>query len=403
MRILQLCHKPPLPAKDGGCIAMNNLTKAILQQGHEVKVLAMTTHKHPVNLEQLPEDYKQNTQFESVFVNTQVNIFSFLKSWFLNRSYYIERFISKQFEYKIKELLQQEQYDIILLESIFVAPYIATIKQNSNAKIVLRTHNIEFQIWERLAKQRMTIFKKVIFSHLARKLKRVELATFENIDGYMAISQQDYNYFHKKFPQVSGIVLPFGLDIDDYDNEDEYMPSENPKLFHIGSLAWKPNLEGIEWFLDDVWEEIHENFPTLTFTLAGRAIPDKIAKKRIPNVKIVGEVEDANEFMSENDIMIVPILSGSGIRVKIIEGMALGKAIITTTIGAEGLTVENEKHLFIADSPKEFIYAIARCIKTPDICTFIGENAKNFVTLYHNNDVISEKMGKFFTSILAQK
>ena len=110
-------------------------------------------------------------------------------------------------------------------------------------------------------------------------------------------------------------------------------------------------------------------------------------------------MESANEFMLDNDIMVVPLLSGSGIRIKIIEGMALGKTIITTSIGAEGLSVENGKNIFIADTPEEFLAVVDKCIKTPDICTIIGENARNYVLLNHNNEIVTRDLIDFYNEI----
>ena len=178
------------------------------------------------------------------------------------------------------------------------------------------------------------------------------------------------------------------------------MPSDKPELFHIGSMDWLPNTEGVEWFLDEVWPSILQEFPEITFTIAGRKIPTGISQRKDPNVIVVGEVESANAFMLSKDIMIVPILAGSGIRVKIIEGMALGKVIITTTIGAEGLDVEDGKNILIADTPEEFVAAVENCVKTPDLCAIIGENARNFVSLYHNNERTTQKLVDFYCSIL---
>jgi len=402
MRILQLCHKPPLPAKDGGCIAMNNLTQGLLKQGHEVKVLAMSTPKHSFSEHELSAEYCQKTAFETVSVDTKINYFLAAKSIILNQSYYVNRFFSKDFSNKLIQVLKSQSFDLIQLESIFAAPYIPVIKQYSTAKILLRAHNIEHKIWERLAKQQSSLLKKFAFSILAKKLKRFELSVFSQIDGYMTISEQDYDYFHEQFPNTSGTVIAFGIDPTDYAEED-YIPSENPQLFHLGSLDWKPNMEGVDWFLNEVWEEMHAKFPQLTFTIAGRHIPSKLKTLQLPNVIILGEVADAQEFMHSKDIMIVPILSGSGVRVKIIEGMALGKTIITTSIGAEGLEIENGKHLIIADNKEDFIHAVEKCIKTPDICKIIGENARNFVVLYHNNDLIINKMVGFYADILKEE
>ncbi|HRT14228.1 MAG TPA: glycosyltransferase family 4 protein [Bacteroidales bacterium] len=398
MKILQLCHKPPLPPKDGGCIAMNNITQGLLQQNHQVKVVAISTPKHPVNSKDLDADYYKKTKFETVFINTGTNLFKIFKTMLFNRSYYISRFYSKELEKKLVEIFSKETFDIVQLESIFVTPYIPIIKRHSKAKIILRTHNIEHKIWQRRTAQQSSIFKKLIFTSLTKKLKKVELSTFNHIHGYMPISSHDFEYFHSKFPNIPATTIPFGVDLQNYKPED-YIPSDNPSLFHLGSLDWQPNLEGIQWFLDEIWYEIVEHFPNLTFTIAGRHIPQSIADKGYPNVNVVGEIENVNEFMLSHDIMIVPILAGSGIRVKIIEGMALGKTIITTPIGAEGLEIEHGKNIFIASNAEEFIAALQQCLNTPDICKIIGENARNFVMLKHNNEVITKKIESFYEAV----
>ena len=163
-----------------------------------------------------------------------------------------------------------------------------------------------------------------------------------------------------------------------------------------------PNIEGIEWFLDDVWPLIHEAHPDLEFTVAGHGTPDHLMQRKDANVTFVGTVPDANEFMLDHELMIVPLLSGSGIRVKIVEAMALGRVVITTSVGAEGLSVENGKHLFIADTPEEFLSVINKCIQTPDLCTIISENARGFISLHHNNELITDKLLDFYHQILAK-
>ena len=115
-------------------------------------------------------------------------------------------------------------------------------------------------------------------------------------------------------------------------------------------MDWTPNIEGLNWFLDEIWPEINRKFPKSHFYLAGRDMPEDFYKRKSPNVHIVGEVEDAKNFINSNSIMIVPLLSGGGIRVKIIEGMALEKAIISTSVGAEGLHISHKKNIWIADT-----------------------------------------------------
>lgn len=399
MRILQICHKPPFPQIDGGTIAMNNISQGLIQLGHNVKVLAITTPKHPIIENEDFYNYEKQTNFESVFINTKITLWGALKSLFLNQSYHINRFDNKNVHNKLADLLKSQTFDIIQLETIYVAPYIQTIKQYSDAKIVIRLHNIEHKIWERLVENESNILKKVFLKKMTSLLKKYELSILKNTDAFMAISDVDYQFFKSMDLAIKGITIPFGIDINQYHIDDDYLPSENPELFHIGSMNWLPNIEGIEWFLEEVWPQVIQIYPQLTFTIAGRAIPETLKSDKTQGLFIAGEVSDAQKFILSKDVMIVPLLSGSGVRVKIIEGMALGKTIISTSIGAEGLDVVDGKNILIANTPDEMIKAIGQCVKSPDICKFIGENARNYVALHHHNENISDVIITFYNSL----
>ena len=379
---------------------MNNLTQGLLKAGHCVKVLALETPKHSLQNRSVDDSYIEATRLETVYADTSVTVPAALRGLFSRRSYQVNRFYSKTFAAKIAEVLKNDVYDIVHFESVYTTPYIPVIRQFSKARIVLRTHNVEHLIWQRMAKNEQNLAKRCAIKVFSNQLKRYECSLESLIDGYAAISTPDYQFFKEIFPHVPGTVVPFGIDMDDYEPEEDYMPSDKPELFHIGSMDWMPNVEGVEWFLDEVWPSILQEFPEVTFTVAGRKIPAEIRQRDDRNVIVAGEVDSANEFMLSKDIMIVPILAGSGIRVKIIEGMALGKVIITTSIGAEGLDVENGKNILIADTPAEFVSAVEKCVKTPDLCAILGENARNFVSLNHNNEQITLKLIDFYRSIL---
>ena len=400
MDILQICHKPPYPPTDGGSIAMNNITQGLLEAGQHVKVMALETPKHPLRNDLIPDSYREATQIETSFIDTSVKIPSALKSFLTHQSYQVKRFYSKAFAIKLAETLKRNHYDIVHLESVFTTPYIPVIRQYSQARIVLRTHNIEHLIWQRMARNEQNPVKKWALKTFSKQMKRYECSLGNMIDAFATISMPDYQFFKTLYDTIPGTVIPFGINVEDYEPEEDYMPSDKPELFHIGSMDWMPNIEGVEWFLDEVWPRVLSEFPEVTFTIAGRKIPAEIIERNERNVLVAGEVESANEFMLSKDIMIVPILAGSGIRVKIIEGMALGKVVITTSIGAEGLDVENGKNILIADTPEEFVAAIEKCVKTPDVCAIIGENARNFVSLYHNNELITNKLIDFYRSLL---
>jgi glycosyltransferase involved in cell wall biosynthesis len=174
---------------------------------------------------------------------------------------------------------------------------------------------------------------------------------------------------------------------------------EFPSLFSIGAMNWIPNVEGIRWFLQNVWPDVHRQYPSLNYYIAGREIPLWLMNTDYPNVVIEGEVENALQFMKSRGVMIVPLFSGSGIRIKIIEAMAAGKAIISTTIGAEGILYTRGENIMIADTPCEFFEMISACVENHDLCKKIGRNASGLISLHYNWDKIITKLLAFYQII----
>ena len=152
--------------------------------------------------------------------------------------------------------------------------------------------------------------------------------------------------------------------------------------------------------VDVDWSKIQANFPLSKLYLAGRGMNRKMKNLDINNVEIVGEVHSAKDFIVEHDIMIVPLLSGSGMRVKLIEGMALGKTIITTSIGAEGIEAEDNQHLIIADTPEEFALAISKCLNDTPFKESIGLEAQRLIASKYSNKSISSRLIYFFDQLI---
>ncbi len=399
MNILQICNKPPFPAVDGGAIAMNNTTQGLLKNGHQLTVLAITTPKHPVIYESLSKEYIEKTNFQTVFIDTSIRLRDAFFNLFTKKSYNIERFISVNFTKQIQKILTNKNFDIVIIESLFVSPYISTIKSLSNAKIVLRAHNVEHKIWERISKNTKNPLKKRYISLLAKRLKNFEIEVFKSIDGIAAMTKVDKNDFTKLGFNKKIIAIPTGYIIDT-DEIDKTIVEEN-SIFHIASMDWLPNIEGVDWFLNNVWPRINQLETNSTLYLAGREMPDSYFNLNIPKVNVVGKVKSAKDFYLSKKIMIVPVLSGSGMRIKIIEGMALGKVIISTTVGAEGINCTSGKNIIIADTPEDFAEAICTCLKDSDYCDQIGNNAQKLIASEYSNDIISKKMILFFEELKA--
>jgi glycosyltransferase involved in cell wall biosynthesis len=159
-------------------------------------------------------------------------------------------------------------------------------------------------------------------------------------------------------------------------------------------MNWIPNQEGIRWFIENVWNKIHKEFPSLKYYIAGREMPEWLTKSNYPGVVVAGEVEDALRFMHQHSVMIVPLFSGSGIRIKIIEGMAAGKAIISTSIGAEGIHYSENENILIADESDAFCEAVKTCIANREFCRSLGANARKLIeNEYQRKDIIRNLIG----------
>ena len=398
MRILFLCNKSPWPPKEGGPIAMNMLIEGMIEAGHTVKVIAVNSFKYNINPSDIPSSYRERTGIELIDIDLKVKVFPALKNLFTSRSYHIERFISTALETRLREVLHESEYDIVQLETLPMAAYISVIRSHSQARIILRAHNIEHLIWERLAANSTNPLKKYYINHLARTLKLFELTVPDLVDGVAAITEKDARFFrgNTEKPVVS---IPFGINPSDYKVSEEAV--KDPTIFIIGAMNWIPNQEGVKWFLQNVWTDLHTRYPSLKFHIAGREMPGWMKGLSLANVVVEGEVEDASAFYMANDIMIVPLFSGSGIRIKIIEAMAYGKTIVSTSLGAEGIEYTRGENLLVADLACEFFEMISVCIEYPDILRKTGLCARSLAESQYDSKKIISKLEGFYKKLTA--
>lgn len=397
MRILQIANKFPYPAKDGGSIATLSLARSMASLGHEVTVLAINTSKHFTDPRSVPPDLAASVRFIGVPVNTDINIFALVRNFlFSSLPYNAERFISRDFDRKLGELLSAESYDIIQLEGLYLAPYIGTIRSRSDAKIVMRAHNIEHEIWQRATAMEKGL-KRQYLRILAKRIRKMELHYLNLYNAVLPITSRDEGFLKKMGCTIPSHVVPMGI------NAGELLPDhqhlEFPSVFHIGALDWMPNQEGLLWFFDHVWGKILEKKPDLKFYLAGRNAPDEFRSLPYPNIIFLGEVENAYDLIRSKAVMIVPVLSGSGMRIKIIEGMALEKAIVTTSIGTEGIATTHGSDILISDDPEEFAQYVGRLLDDRNFYLEIGKKARNFVTTRYDNGSISKSLTDFYRNL----
>ena len=351
----------------------------------------MNTTKHPFDTRQLPEELDHYESIHTVPVDNRVKWWPALLNLFSSQSYHISRYVSSDFGDKLTQVLEDQKFDWIQLETLYMAPYIPFIRKYTKTPVVMRAHNVEHEIWERLGQHIRFFPKRWYVKYLTRKLKAYEVVQLKNYDLLLPITQRDGLRFQALGFGGKSLVLPIGLDLQQY-HPDPSTFKKPLSLAYIGSLDWIPNLEGLEWFLKEVWGPISRRFPALELHIAGRNTPEWLHHLNTPNVQVHGEVPDAAAFINSHSILVVPLLSGSGMRAKILEGMALGKVILTTSIGLEGIDARNKEEVLVADTPDEFVQALEFCYQQNGALEHFGKRALQLIGAQYDNQKVARKL-----------
>jgi glycosyltransferase involved in cell wall biosynthesis len=371
MHIIQVSPRVPFPLHDGGAIGIYNITAGLLAAGHRVTMLAINTPKHhqPASvLDHLGPHFRLVT----VDVDTKLKPLAALKNLLQPSGrgplgigqgipYNMERFASPQAAERLKQLLLAEPFDLVQVEGTSVGWYAAYLREEGRAgrldslpPVVLRAHNVEYRIWETLAQGERNPLKSWYFGHLAQRMQAYEKWLVRRVEAVAAITEEDIARLQEMGCPAEVALVPAAVELGNLQPDPAAVPKPRT-VFMIGSLNWLPNLEGLEWLLREVWPTIHAELPDLELHVAGTAPPAHLLAPRTDNVFIHGFVDSAAGFMRQYDLMLVPLLSGGGMRIKIIEGLALGKAILSTRLGAEGVAVRDGRDIVLRDEPAAWL------------------------------------------------
>ncbi|MDF1572466.1 MAG: glycosyltransferase family 4 protein [Bacteroidales bacterium] len=396
MKLLILSTKLPYPPKDGGAIATLNLAEGLAGAGMEVDMLSVNTRKHYFPVQDIPGHLRKLIRFHAVDLDTSPRLLRALLNLLFSRQPYIsERFKSKAFADRLKQLLINGEYDIVQMEGPYLAYLLPLIRNHSAAKVSLRAHNIEHEIWERRTANSMNIFSRLYFRNLAGRIRKLEETLADESDMIVAISERDRKRFAEISPATETITIPTGMDLSKYPLTDA---KPGTSICFIGALDWAPNTEGLRWFLRKVMPLLLQDNPSAELHIAGRNAPAALVREltEAPNIHFAGEVEDAHSFMRSFRLMVVPLLTGSGIRIKILEGMASGMCIVTSTIGAEGIPAESGRHLLIADRPEDFARNIQQTLANKPLQERLGSEARKLLMEKFDTFTIATELVNFY-------
>jgi glycosyltransferase involved in cell wall biosynthesis len=398
LRILILTHRVPFPQNGGYPIVVCNTIRGLVNLGHEVSLVALNAKKNHHENNDDDKDLLSKINYRAYNIDIGVSVLEVAMNLFSKTSFNIDRYYDTEFEKLLIRELKIRDYDIIQFEGLLVSLYLEAVRKHSKAKLIYRSHNIENQVWQRLSEQKSDPFKKSYLKLHAKRIKNYELQQLNNFNGIAVFTAQDKSTLLEYGTKIPIEILPVGINLDHY--KPDFSKTEFPSLFFLGSLDWLPNREGIEWFIENFNKELIDGDLRVKFYVAGNDIPERFDDYDVMGkIFIQGEVDDALEFVNSKSIMIVPLMSGGGMRVKIVEGMAMQKCIIATSLGAEGINYRDRVNILIANDYDEFYEAIKTCISDEEYCKQIGLNARKLMEEQHDVNLVTKKLVDFYESV----
>ena len=384
MNILYVTNKPIYPIVDGGCFAMDSFLRSLITCS-EVKTISLSTYKHPFEKLNYPPQIVQLTDPSGHFIDTKPTVFSFLKSFFKNESYNVSRFYSESFLNLLINEIKTTSFDFVIFESAFLLVYTEKIRAVFKGKVVLRAPNVEYKIWEDYSHFSTSYFKKKLYKYLAKQLKKFEIEYVSKVDLLCVITENDKLHFSENGIKCPISVIPFGIE-----QKTHKLPSV-PKqtLFFLGAYNWKPNYDAALFLVNQVLPELTKIYPDIELHLAGSFMPLEFNSFTSKNIKIHGKVDSSADFMEKHGVLVAPIFSGSGVRIKIIEALSIGVPVVASTIAMQGIPSNS---VLLADTKQEFIDQICHLFNHPNSIEQYQKNAMQTIQNEFSFDHISTKL-----------
>ncbi len=300
----------------------------------------------------------------------------------------------------IADLARHHRYDVLLVEGLEVAPYAALFLEHARdhrPRLVYDAHNAEYVLQKRafLADVGSPLrWHAALYSLLQWwKLRRYEAWFCAQADHVVAVSPADRDALRQLDVETPITIVPNAVDVKYYDeykaNGPEHIAMGPSSLVFTGKMDFRPNVDAVLWFLDRVWPRVRQAVPQAQFFVVGRSPhPRLFAREDTPGVFITGEVPDVRPYLHHAQVYVAPLRVGGGTRLKLLEAMAMRRAVVSTTVGAEGYPVQAGKHLLLADDPDAFARAVIALLEDERLRATIGSAAHDFVASHYDWDVI---------------
>lgn len=362
-RVLQLSSRLPYPPDDGGRIATWNLSRCLRHNGYDIDLVCFVRKGSmvPAYDRPLAEVFASVVPIEKdVERQYPLHLGHALAT---GSSYFVRKFWSRRFASAVRNHLAHHTYDATLVDNAFMGVYLPVLRKHVRAagRIILREHNVEYEILERLAQRESRRLTRSLLRREATCFRRYELGLVREADEVRTITERDADTLRAAGVERPVSVLDPFVDVDEY-RRDPTLDVETHSVVSVAGMSWLPNVNGILWFHDQVWPQVVRAHPRAKFYIVGKNPPPRIRRLATENVIVTGHVADDKPFIQRAHLFIVPLFEGSGVRIKILTALAMGSPVLSTPVGAEGITWDD---LLIESTPQGWVQAISKQFQTP--------------------------------------
>lgn len=377
MKILIVTTKSPYPLFEGRALRTYNLIKQAALH-HEIHLLSFV---------QTPEDLEGIEHMRSIckVVEYEKLYFDGAKTQILKDAICelfsraplpVVKYRTAGMRAKMRKLMQTHQYDLVHLDMLHLADYMDLC---GNTPVALIEHNVEHVILDRRADNETRPLHRAYLRYQAAKLKSYEGRACQRAQHVVAVSELDAQQLRDLGPGARVTSVPNGVDTEYF--RTSQTPRKPTSLVFVGGFTWFPNLDAITYFCEDILPKLLKTIPDIQLTVIGKQPDTPVAQEiaKHPNVKLAGLVEDIRPDVDAAAAYIVPLRIGGGTRLKILDALSMSKAIISTSVGCEGLDVEDGKTIVMADTPDAFAQAIVKVLADPVWADTIGQQGRQLV------------------------